>query len=151
MRFLPLGFSFSRAPSRRFSSSPLLTRSHHSSTAAHTLAYTAPEIDIFEALLSGTGKGNVSQSVRSFPFSSRPRTDLSLSSSQAQFAPFNFYYAYTNDDSTDSVKYYNSSKVSGTHDPAGNPYQGGVYQQVASGLSFTNSVRLYPRPSSFFR
>ncbi|BGP19126.1 hypothetical protein JCM10213v2_007213 [Rhodosporidiobolus nylandii] len=71
-----------------------------------------PEIDIFEATVNGDGTGNVSQS--------------------AQWAPFNPYYYFTKNDSTDYVEFFDNDALT-SH----NTYLGGVYQQVTSGLSNT--------------
>ncbi|CCM05196.1 uncharacterized protein FIBRA_07405 [Fibroporia radiculosa] len=71
----------------------------------------APEIDIFEALVSGS-RGQVSQS--------------------GQWAPFNYEYHWLN--TTENYKIGNSS-VSEL-----NPYAGGVYQQVTSALSWTDQT-----------
>ncbi|ORY69175.1 beta-glucan synthesis-associated [Leucosporidium creatinivorum] len=74
----------------------------------------APEIDVFEALVdAGTGKGQISQS--------------------AQWAPFNPNYLYVNK-TTANAEFYDNDF--GTYK---NTYLGGVYQQVTSGLSYTNS------------
>ncbi|KAI0029995.1 beta-glucan synthesis-associated [Vararia minispora EC-137] len=72
----------------------------------------APEIDIFEALATTAGNGNVSQS--------------------GQFAPFNWAYEW---DFTSSGTYNipNSSTTSL------NGYMGGIYQQAVSALSITNT------------
>lgn len=70
----------------------------------------APEIDVFEALATSAGHGNVSQS--------------------AQFAPFNWAYEWPQD---------GNRIIENTSMTAINPYQGGAYQQAVSGLTITNS------------
>ncbi|GAA5973131.1 hypothetical protein JCM11641_006283 [Rhodosporidiobolus odoratus] len=72
----------------------------------------APEIDIFEALVTADGVGNISQS--------------------AQWAPFNAHYYLTHNESAQYAEYYTSE-----YETAANEYLGGVYQQVTSGLSRT--------------
>ncbi|PPQ65528.1 hypothetical protein CVT26_000485 [Gymnopilus dilepis] len=69
----------------------------------------APEIDIFEALISPNG-GQVSLS--------------------AQWAPYNAGYNWLNN--TDNMIIYNTSRTEL------NAYKGGVYQQTTSGLSMSN-------------
>ncbi|GAA5864260.1 hypothetical protein JCM8547_001311 [Rhodosporidiobolus lusitaniae] len=76
----------------------------------------APEIDVFEALLdTATGNGNVSQSL--------------------QVAPFNLAYELTSMSSA-ATEVYKASGYSSSH----NSYLGGVYQQVASGLSYVDDA-----------
>ncbi|KDQ12074.1 glycoside hydrolase family 16 protein [Botryobasidium botryosum FD-172 SS1] len=71
----------------------------------------APEIDIFEALVDSTTLiGQVSQS--------------------CQWAPFNNEYKWANTSTT--LQIYNATET------VLNPYIGGAFQQVTSGLSFTN-------------
>ncbi|PCH33737.1 glycoside hydrolase family 16 protein [Wolfiporia cocos MD-104 SS10] len=69
----------------------------------------APEIDIFEALVSD-GRGQVSQS--------------------GQWAPFNHAYEWHNTSSTYSIGNTSNSEL--------NPYAGGVYQQATSALTWTD-------------
>ncbi|KZT06000.1 glycoside hydrolase family 16 protein [Laetiporus sulphureus 93-53] len=71
----------------------------------------APEIDIFEALVSD-GKGQVSQS--------------------GQWGPFNYEYIWHN--TTDNYSIGNSSLTEL------NPYLGGVYQQATSALTWTDQT-----------
>ena len=73
----------------------------------------APEIDIFEAVVTEAEGGEISQS--------------------AQWAPYNPNYEYVNT-STDYVEFYDNA-----FETWPNSYMGGVYQQVTSGLSYTNS------------
>ncbi|KAF9476639.1 SKN1-domain-containing protein [Pholiota conissans] len=69
----------------------------------------APEIDVFEALVNGDGRGQVSLS--------------------AQWAPYNAAYEWQN---ATNIKMYDPVNT------VLNTYVGGVYQQTTSGLSFTN-------------
>lgn len=71
----------------------------------------APEIDIFEAIISGDLTGQVSQS--------------------CQYAPFDAQYAWQNTTGTD-VDIYNTTNT------VLNPYRGAVFQEAVSGLSFTD-------------
>jgi hypothetical protein len=71
----------------------------------------APEIDVLEAQVdAGTRIGHVSQS--------------------AQFAPFNPHYWIKNGSGEYTIYDTDMTIL--------NPYQGGVYQQAASGLSTTD-------------
>ncbi|CUA66683.1 Beta-glucan synthesis-associated protein KRE6 [Rhizoctonia solani] len=70
----------------------------------------APEIDMFEAQVSGDYVGHVSQS--------------------GQWAPFNYHYEWFN--TTENIKIYNASVTKL------NEYTGGAYQQSTSGLAITN-------------
>ncbi|CAE6438898.1 unnamed protein product [Rhizoctonia solani] len=70
----------------------------------------APEIDMFEAQVSGDYIGHVSQS--------------------GQWAPFNYHYEWFN--TTENIKIYNETVTKL------NEYTGGAYQQSTSGLAITN-------------
>ncbi|OSX67481.1 glycoside hydrolase family 16 protein [Postia placenta MAD-698-R-SB12] len=71
----------------------------------------APEIDIFEALISD-GRGQVSQS--------------------AQWAPFNYKYTWDNTSSTYSIGNESITEL--------NPYKGGAYQEASSALTWTDQT-----------
>ncbi|KAH9937045.1 beta-glucan synthesis-associated protein-domain-containing protein [Fomitopsis serialis] len=72
----------------------------------------APEIDVFEASVSVSGTGQVSQS--------------------AQWAPFDFNHQYQNDSSD---IYVADSSITGL-----NPYTGASYQEASSGVSNTDQT-----------
>ncbi|KAG6820547.1 hypothetical protein H0H93_015432 [Arthromyces matolae] len=70
----------------------------------------APEIDIFEALVSTDDQGQVSQS--------------------AQWAPFNARYDFASPNTTATITDTTQTQLNG--------YKGGAFQQTTSGLSYTN-------------
>jgi beta-glucanase (GH16 family) len=78
----------------------------------------SPEIDIFEALATTAGNGNVSQS--------------------GQFAPFNWGYQW---DITTPGTY----KIPNETTTSLNGYLGGIYQQAVSALSITSACARWPR------
>ncbi|KAF8269632.1 glycoside hydrolase family 16 protein [Lactarius quietus] len=100
-------------PGQRLSSCTCPGESHPGPVHANGsfVGRSAPEIDLFEALVDGDNRGQVSQS--------------------AQWAPFNAEYAWAN---TSKNLYIRDPTVTQS-----NSYIGGAFQQTTSGLSYTNS------------
>jgi beta-glucanase (GH16 family) len=98
-------------PGQRLSACTCPGESHPgpATTSGTYVGRSAPEIDMFEALVETDG-GYVSQS--------------------GQWAPYNAAYTWQN--TSANLMIYNST------DTVLNPYKGGVYQQVTSGLSLAN-------------